>query len=177
MLLRLALSAAWLLSAHGCSPELEGVPPPIQRSAPPGSEPPALGPSVQMASPEVDSHIVAGIPPGDPGSPRRWTGERPELRFQLAQTRGQKVFVDLVIAEVTFEQTGPVTVRFFVEGRPVGSARYDAPGPKRFEAAVPPELLKAGEPVVLAAEVDQVWVSPEDGARLGFLLVGAGFTE
>ncbi|MBI3682686.1 MAG: hypothetical protein HY235_20115 [Acidobacteria bacterium] len=165
-----------MLSMCACAPSPEWYPPPAQVVLPPESEPRVVGAIIAMDSPYVDNYIVGGIVPAAPGSPWRWTHQRPELRFQLAEIKGLRFFMDLVIPDTTFQKTGPVTLRFFVDGRQIGSAHYDTPGQKRFETRTPENVLTTS-PMVVAAEIDKVWVSPQDGARLGFLLIRAGFTE
>lgn len=171
------LIIAALLCLGACAPEPEWYAPPMQRATLRGVEPRPVGSVVSMDSPLADAYIVSGVLKGDPLSRWRWTSQRPELRFYLTETKGLKFFMDFVLAEATFQFTGPVTVRFSIGGKPLGSAHYGKPGEQHYEVEVPGNLLTASEPVKVAAEVDKVYVSPQDGAKLGFLLVRAGFEQ
>ncbi|MCC6390397.1 MAG: hypothetical protein IT167_07325 [Bryobacterales bacterium] len=177
MFRRLFIAAAALLCLSACTPEPEWYAPPMQRAAPQNAEPRAVGSVIAMDSPLADSHIVSGVLRGEPLSQWRWTNQRPELRFFLTETKGLKFFMDFVLAEATFKFTGPVTVRFSIDGKALGSAHYSKPGDQHYETEVPESLLKTSEPVTVAAEVDKVYVSPQDGVKLGFLLVRAGFEQ
>jgi len=173
---RLFIAATVLLCLSACTPEPEWYAPPMQRAAP-RKEPRAVGSVITMDSPMADSYIVSGVLRGEPLSQWRWTNQRPELRFYLTETKGLKFFMDFVLAEATFKFTGPVTVRFSIDGKPLGIAHYGKPGDQHYENEVPESLLKTSEPVTVAAEVDKVYVSPQDGVKLGFLLVRAGFEQ
>lgn len=170
-----ALPLFLLLGA--CEPYPDSYPPPQQRRFDPGREARAVGQVIAMESPQVDHYIVGGVLTREAGANWRWTAQRPELRFQLEQTEGLKFFLDLVVAGSTLEVTGPITIRFFIDGKQFGSVRYTDAGEKHFETPVDAKLLKSGEPIIVAAEVDKVFVAGNDGARLGFLLVKAGFVE
>jgi hypothetical protein len=55
--------------------------------------------------------------------------------------------------------------------------RYEGGGQKRFEKPVPAAWLRTDADILVAAEIDKVWIAPADGARLGFILSRAGFIE
>ena len=57
------------------------------------------------------------------------------------------------------------------------SVRYTAAGEYHYEKAVPPEWVEPLKDTLLAASIDKVWVSPTDGARLGFILTRIGLTQ
>lgn len=148
---------------------------PIQRTYGIGTEPRLLADMIAMNSPYADRHIVLGVLDGPPGG-WRWARQRAELRFQVTETEDRKFFADFVIAGSTFKYTGPVTMRFFVRGKLLGTMRCDSDGQRQFETPVPAELLQAGEVVPVSLEADKVWTAP-DNTKLGFLLVAAGFKE
>ncbi|MCS7027070.1 MAG: hypothetical protein NZV14_19925 [Bryobacteraceae bacterium] len=168
----LALSAG-LLSQ--CKPVPQSYPPPLQRNFNPDAEPPAVGEAISMMSPEADNYILSGTITNEPGVKWRWCAPRLEMRFQLASTRGLTYFMDFVLNENTFAQTGPVKFRFLIDGKSLGEVLYDTPGEKHFETPVPPELLRTDRPVVVTTEVDKYLVSQSDQAKLAFLLISAGF--
>jgi hypothetical protein len=86
-----------------------------------------------------------------------------------------KLVWDFSVAEVTFKETGPVTVSFYVNGTGVGRVPCPKPGDYKFEQPVRQDLLRANEYNTIAAQADKLWVSPADGAKLGFTMTRAGF--
>ena len=170
------LPAAALLLA-GCVNIPDTYAPPIQRHPQYRPEGGAAGHFMTMAGPNPEDFIVRDVLPGDPGSAWRWTGKRPELRFQLQFTHDLRFLMDLSIPETTFAQRGPVTISYFINGRLLDKVRYDQPGQVQFTKPVPAEWLRTDAPNLVAAEVDKVWVAPADGAQLGFILSRAGFVQ
>jgi hypothetical protein len=128
-----------------------------------------------MSAPQADNYILRGIITREQGAAWRWTAEKMELRFHLTDPGDRVFFMDLVISDEVLRQTGPQSVRFSIDGRQFGSVTYDTHGQKRYETLVPDNLIRTDQPLILTAEVDKYFQSPTDGAKLGFLLVGAGF--
>ncbi|MFN7932868.1 MAG: hypothetical protein U0R19_06045 [Bryobacteraceae bacterium] len=149
----------------------------MQRVFDPNAEPRVVGAIISMESPHVDNYIVRGVITREPGASWRWANPKAELRFALSGTQGVKFVADFVIADDTFKLTGPVVMKFTVDGKLIGSARCDKPGEQHFETAVAPDLLRDDEPMLVAAEVDKFFQSPQDGTKLGFLLIRMGFTQ
>lgn len=129
-----------------------------------------------MVEPETDAYIVQDIPRGVSG-PWRWAGVRPIVRIYLTSIADSKLFVEYSVADATFKTTGPVHFKFFVNEKLVGEAHHDQPGAYTFEKLIPPQMLKANAENDLAVEVDKPWTSPEDGAKLGFILTSIGFAR
>ena len=127
-----------------------------------------------MQSPQAGHHLVRDFLSAPEGQVYRWTNQQPALRFHLRRSADRRLRFDFVVAGATFKETGPVTIAFKVNGRLLDTVRYDASGEKRFEKAVPAAWLDA-DPAIVSAEIDKVWVSKTDGARLGIMLLGAGF--
>lgn len=130
---------------------------------------------VSMNDPAIDDYIVKDVSDSLEANTWRWTYERPELRFQLKDTKGQKVEMHFSIADATFKTTGPVTANFFVNDHPIGTMKITKPGDYVFSKAVPPEWLKTDGLTVVAAEVRPLWTSQGDGRHLGMILTQAGF--
>ncbi|MFM2124485.1 MAG: hypothetical protein RL328_936, partial [Acidobacteriota bacterium] len=84
---------------------------------------------------------------------------------------------DFTVPEATFKTTGPVTIAFHVNGHTVETIRCAEPGARKLSKAVPPEWIVAGKENIVGAEIDKLWVSPDDGAQLGFILTQIGLTE
>jgi hypothetical protein len=169
---RLLLPVLPLLAA-GCSKAPDIYAPPIERRPIEGAAP-ELEEFIEMRAPHASRHLVRDFLNEPAGEIYRWTNQQPALRFHLRRSTDRRLRFDFAIADVTFKETGPVTIAFKVDGRLLDTLRYDAPGEKRFEKAVPADWL-GGDSVVVSAEIDKVWVSKTDGARLGVMLRGAGF--
>ena len=169
---RLLLPVLPLLAA-GWSKTPDIYAPPIERRPIEGAAP-ELEEFIEMRAPHASRHLVRDFLNAPAGQTWRWTNQQPALRFHLRRPADRRVRLDFIIADVTFKETGPVTIAFKVDGRLLDTVRYDAPGEKRFEKAVPADWLD-GDSVVVSAEIDNVWVSKTDGARLGVMLRGAGF--
>lgn len=174
--LRFVPLCGWLLLA-GCSSIPDTYAPPIQREPLYGPQGGALGHFVNMSAPNADLYIVGGILPGEPGSPWRWTGKRPELRFHLPVTSNLRFVMDFSVPETTFPQRGPVTVSVFINGRLLDKVRCAKHGEVHFEKAVPADWLRTDASTIAAAEIDKVWIASGDGAQLGFILIRAGFVQ
>lgn len=171
---RIVYMAAALSAACSAPPPYHELP--MQRAAVLGSEPRILADAISVDSQLAERHILSGVLPGGPGSQWLWANQRVELRFQVMEKRQHHFYADFVIAESTFKSTGPVTMRFFVKGKPVGEMRCDTHGRRHFEAVVPEAMIEASEIVPASMEVDKTWTST-DNAKLGFLFIGAGFKD
>jgi len=136
-----------------------------------------VGSFVGMSDQDADAHILRDVSPVTEGSAWRWTFQRPELRFWVESTTRQKLAADFAIAVEAFKVTGPVMVSFYVNAKLLGKQACPQPGNYHFEKAVPAAWLRTDRITVVAAEVDKIWVSPVDGARLGFVLTRIGFVN
>jgi hypothetical protein len=97
------------------------------------------------------------------------------MRFVLEDKANQRLVVNFIVHSGTFKETGPFTVEFRVNGTAVGKMRCAEPEEHRFEAPVPEELLEMMPETRVAIRVDKYWIAPTDNAKLGILLVDAGF--
>ena len=171
----LTVVAALILS--GCPNIPDSYAPPMQRKPLTGPEPAAFGHFVNMSDANVDAYIVQEVSSTTEGAGYRWVYKRPELRFMLSRTANVSFTMDFTVPEVTMRQTGAVTISFFVNGQLLDKVRLDKPGENHFEKPVPASWLRTDGPTLVAAEVDKVYIAPQDGAKLGFVLTRAGFTE
>ncbi|MFB3829012.1 MAG: hypothetical protein ACE15B_19755 [Bryobacteraceae bacterium] len=170
ILLMLCVSAA-------CRPQPQWYGMPEQRQSSPVSQPTTLGPFATMADPNADAYIVSGVNEPDPKSPWRWTQPRVEMRFYLTQVRGLRFTMELVLPDATFAETGPVTVSVTVNGSPLGKQRFASAGSHTLALPAPERLLKLDALNTVVIEPDKIYVARDDGARLGFILAGAGFRD
>lgn len=173
-LLPIAVVSA-LLALAGCAPAPESYAPPFQRSLPAGPEPRPVASFVNMGDPDADSYILRDVSPGAEGDQWRWTFQRPELRFWLESKASQQFVADISLPEATFRETGPVTISFFVNGNLLVRQHCPRSGDYHIRKEVPATWLRTDTFTIVAAESDKHWVSPADGARLGFILTRIGF--
>ncbi len=169
-------SCACLLAAAGCSRGPDIYMPPIDRRPIEGVVP-ELGEFAEMGSPEAGKHVVRDILDAAPGQTARWTNQRPTLRFHLSRIAARHLRFEFALAEATMKDTGPVTITFKVNDHVLDTVRYQDHGQKVFEKVVPETWLREAQQVIVAAEIDKVWVSKTDGTRLGVLLTRAGFVR
>lgn len=150
--------------------------PPVQRQPFEEGRPHRISRIVDMSDGDWTAHVVQDIPPGEPGA-WKWTGQKPTLKIMTRSNQGLRYVIDFALPEVTFKQTGPVTMTFLVNDHVLASVRYTASGEQHFEKAVPPEWIDPAKDTLVAASIDKVWVAPADGAKLGFILTRIGLTQ
>ena len=109
------------------------------------------------------------------GSKMNWTFAHPEMQFPVEPHPNLRFVMHLWMSGNTLKQTGPVTIRVQINGRPVGEIHCSQDIEYWFDKPVPQEWLRSGEPVRVLAEADRLWTSPRDGVRLGYLIEQAGF--
>ena len=159
----------------GCGNLPEPYAPPAQR--PFFAAPPEPARIVNMADADAESHFVQDIDAALQGNAWRWTGKRPTIRLHANSNQGLMYSMAFAVADSTFQQTGPVTLSFFVNDHLLDRIRYTSPGRRRIEKPVPAKWLEPDKDVTLAAEIDKVWTAHSDGARLGFILVSLGLEQ
>jgi hypothetical protein len=126
-----------------------------------------------MGAGDADGQIVRDISNFANGT-WRWTGQHPTVRLPRGNSQDIRYVIDFTIPEVTFKETGPVTISFYVNDHLVDRKSYTAPGTQHFEKAVPPNWIDEGNSTAVGAEIDKVFVSKNDGERLGFILTSIG---
>ncbi|MBZ5605328.1 MAG: hypothetical protein LAO79_23765 [Acidobacteriia bacterium] len=131
---------------------------------------------VNMDEPGVTLRFVRDISP-DLSSNWRWGFQRPAVRIRVRNPEGLKYVIDFSLPEITFKDTGPVTIAFTVNDHVLDRVRYESAGERHFEKAVPPSWTRAGEDAIVGAEIDKMWVAPEDGARFGFIITRIGLAK
>jgi hypothetical protein len=163
------------MAAAGCGREAVPLPPPVQRPVSDGRDPGELGLFIRMGDPYADEYIVRDVT--SEKTEWRWTFVRPELNLRVGDPAGLRFVMEFHIPPVTFRATGPLTVRCFVNRRPIGEMRCHKPGVYKFEKPVPEGWLQANSTVPVEAEVDRRFVSSDDGAELSFQLGAIGFVH
>lgn len=158
------------LLAAGCSraPEAELVPLPPQREFVAAPDLPYERGFVFMSEPRASGLILRDI--AGPGL-QRWTGPNPAMRFSLPEAGEWVAEARFNAAEKTLAETGPITLAFAVNGRPIGTMRVADHSVKTFSAPVKLDSKEAE----FSFSIDKPWTSPVDGANLGVLLHAMGF--
>jgi hypothetical protein len=131
-----------------------------------------------MADYDAERLFIKDIDATLQGGTWRWTGKRPTIRLHPHTNQKLAYSIDFAIAGSTIQQTGPVTLSFFVNDHLLDSVRYASEGRRRFQKPVPAAWLEPGENVILAAEIDKMWTPPPPGGPpLGFILVSLGLEQ
>lgn len=164
---------ALLSMSCGRQPGVYAAPP--QLSTELGPDPGADMAFVKMDDPQAGEFLVKDIS-SDSGF-WRWAFIRPELRFRVQNARNLTFAAELTVPEVTYKVTGPVTVTYAVNGKPLGALRCDRAGDFRIEKAVPDGVVESGKYISVTFDASPRWISPEDHAELSFLLRSAGFSH
>ncbi len=159
-----------------CQNMPEPYAPPVQRQPFEDARPHRMSRIVNVADSDSVAHFVQDIAGGGP-APWKWTNQKPTVKVTPRTNQGLRYVIDFSLPEVTFKVTGPVTLSFLVNDHVLERVPYKAAGEYHFEKAVPPEWVEPLKDTMLAAEIDKVWVSPMDGARLGFILTRIGLTQ
>jgi len=131
---------------------------------------------VNMSDGDADSRILRDVAKGANGS-WRWTGQRPAIRLPGGTTNSLRYVIDLTIPEVTFNQTGPVTISFYVNDHVLDRVRYTSPGAQHFEKPVPSDWIGDNLETVVGAEIDKTYLAKDDNQHLGFILTTIGLKQ
>lgn len=165
------------LAAGGCLKQPDKFAPPQQRDPQVLDEDRARLHYVPMGAEEAPAHLLTDVLPELHDGQWRWTLQRPALEVRVPKTRGMKFRAQLTVPEITFEQTGPVTIEVFIDNRRLLERKVDKPGEVVIEQAVGEDWITTQRPVVIRFVIDKMWTSPVDGVQRGFILTGAGFVQ
>jgi hypothetical protein len=171
---RYPLALLLLLAGCGRAPDIYA--PPIQRQPLTGTEA-HLASFIDMSDPQADAYIVRDVSHTTEQRTWRWAYKHPELRFYLRSIANVKFSLDAGVPDPSFKDTGPVTLTIRINDREFDRLRFDRAGNQHYEKPVPAEFLRAGTENLVAIEPDRLWISKQDGAALGFVLVKAGFVR
>src|SRR5689334_21058101 len=122
------------LSLWSCQNIPETYAPPEQRQPFENFRPYRVSRLVHMSGGDAESHFVRDISGAHSGS-WRWTGQRPAVRVLIRSNENLHYLIDFTIPGATFEQTGPVTLSFYVNDHLLDRAVYTSPGVHHFEKA------------------------------------------
>jgi hypothetical protein len=110
-----------------------------------------------------------------PKSEACWTLDTPELKFWLSSNRDRVLTVNFKLSGQTLKQTGPLVIDYFVNNHFLETAQYAEEGDHSYHHAVSPDWLRTDDYTLVKMQVRNPYVAPADGAKLGVLLVSAGF--
>lgn len=131
---------------------------------------------LNMADADAPAFFVRDIQP-DLHVSWRWGMQRPAVRVRVHAIENLKYTIDFTLPQVTFQDTGPVTIAFSVNDHLLERVRYEHSGSYHFEKEVPPEWVKGESDAIVGAEIDKMWTSKLDGARFGFIISRMGLTQ
>ncbi len=154
----------------GCELVPESFPMPAQRHIPDASDPNYF--LVRFTDSDIREYVVRDI---QTGGRLCWTSDHPEMKFPIQPRAGLRFNMHFWIHSRTLTDTGPVTVVVRINDHTLGSMKCDHDGSYLFDRPVPSEWLKPGEPAHVLAESSPLWISPTDGAHLGYLMEEIGF--
>ena len=159
----------------GCVGLPETYSPPPQR--PFFEAPPEAARILNMADADAEMHFVQDISLSLEANSWRWTGKRPTIHLHPDSNQRLTFSIDLAIAGATLEHTGPVTLSLFVNNHLLDRVRYNTPGRRQVERAVPADWIDPREDVMLAAEIDKLWLPAPNAKPLGFILHALGLEQ
>jgi hypothetical protein len=148
---------------------------PPQQQYSPGPDPGPPPPFADMGDARATEAIVRDISVTSEGNGWRWTYFDPTLKFYLHHYEDQSFVMDFSIIPTVFKGTGPVVLSCFINNRLLTTVRCPRPGDYHLEKQVPAEWLRGTDPTIVRAVLNKIWTAPADGARLGYILVRAGF--
>jgi hypothetical protein len=173
--MKLAATLVLALTTTACVGIQDTYAPPDQRKPLSVEDPSPLKAFIKMNEPSASSHFVRDISQDLQSGTWRWTQQRPTLIFMLRSTKGQKFSSDFTIADLTLQQTGPVTITITINDHVLDKTTYTQSGDQHFEKPVPEAWLRAKTENIVIMEIDKLWLAPLDKATFGFILTTAGF--
>ncbi len=138
---------------------------------------PGTGIGEKMSVTNVDAYkyFVDDVIMCQPKSEVCWTLDAPELKFWLSSSRDRVLTVNFKLSGETLKQTGPLVIDYFVNDHFLETARYTEEGDHSYRHGIPPGWLRTDDYTIFKMQVRNPYVAPSDGAKLGVLLVSAGF--
>ena len=136
---------------------------------------PAGGEMLVVGHPDQWAYYVDGVLTGEPTANSYWTVAAPHLKFLLKPAVQYAFTCHFYLPGQTFEKTGPVTIRYFIGDHPLDRVTFSSPGEYRFRHEASVAWIEPQDFTVVKMEVENPYIAPADGAKLGFLLLSAGF--
>jgi hypothetical protein len=140
----------------------------------PGSR---IGESMNVSIPDAYRYFVHDIIMCPPKSAQCWTLDAPELKFWLSSNRDRFFRASFNISGDTLKQTGPLVIDYFINDHFMERVQYGEEGEHTYRHAVPPDWLRTDDYTLVKIQVRNPYIAPADGAKLGVLLISAGFSD
>jgi hypothetical protein len=134
-----------------------------------------IGESMTVSSVDGYKYFVDDVIMCQPKSEVCWTLDTPELKFWLSSNRDRVLTVNFKLSGETLKQTGPLVIDYFVNDHFLERVRYTEEGDHTYQHAIPSGWLRTDDYTLVKMQVRNPYVAPADGAKLGVLLVSAGF--
>ncbi|HEX5227274.1 MAG TPA: hypothetical protein VFW44_06165 [Bryobacteraceae bacterium] len=136
----------------------------------------SFGETMTVGKPGVAQYIVNGVLVGDDKAKGFWTLDQAELQFRLATVQDHVFRERYFLPRETLQVTGPLVVDFYVNDHHLDKAQFAKDGIVVYEHAVPAEWLKSTELTRVKMVFHNPYVNPQNGVKLGVLLMSAGFS-
>lgn len=136
----------------------------------------SFGETMTVGKPGVAQYVVNGVLFGDEKAKGYWTREQAELQFRLASVEDHVFRERYFLPRETLQVTGPLVVDFYVNDHHLDKAQFDKDGIVMYQHPVPPEWLKTTEVTKVRMVFHNPYVNPQNGVKLGVLLMSAGFS-
>ena len=134
-----------------------------------------IGETMAVSNADAYKYFVEGIIMCGPKSESCWTLDAPELKFWLSSDRARVFEARFTISGDTLKQTGPLIIDYFINDHFLERVRYAEAGEHTYRHLVPPNWLRTNDYTLVKMQIRNPYVAPADGAKLGVLLVSAGF--
>ena len=135
----------------------------------------ALGESVTIGKPGAQQYLVKGVQVGPPDQSGYWTLDQPELRFRLSSTDHHWFMERFFLPIDTLKKTGPLRVDFYVNGHLLDHALFPKDGETLYQHDVPAAWLTTDGFTTVRMFVQNPYVAPPYGDKLGVVLLAASF--
>ena len=98
--------------------------------------------------------------------------------FGVDKREDVKFVMHFVIPDVVLAQTGPLTLSVWINAKRLGQQIYKTPWTEQtFEQSVPADFFGLYRLTAVEIRTDKHFITPNEGVKLGFLLVDAGFAS
>ena len=132
-----------------------------------------LGDYIVVSREYVEPYFVKDVLDSD--GEHRWTAAQPELRFHLSSTTNRVLRARFIIPEDTLRQTGPLRIRWFVNGDWVAASRHPSAGEHLFTAPIAAGVLRPDAENNVRMLIENPFIAPADKQPLGVVLMEIGF--
>ena len=134
-----------------------------------------IGENMMVSGADAYRYFVRNIVGCLPKSMFCWTLESPELKFRLSSNKARFFTVHFKLSEDALKQTGPLKIDYFINDHLLERAQYFGRGDHTYQHRVPDGWLRTDDYTVVKMQVHNPYIASGDGAKLGILLVSAGF--